>query len=260
MAQQNSDSNQLLRFMNTATTNIQEALGRPGKGKKVNHRKYIQKRLQPCKKCPRKTKAQLTTIPGRQPVATMLGSFQPSSSSSWATPTQQCTTPNEYDELFQLVSQPVPFSPPTLYNSRPTSAQEGFDPEIENLLSEFGLESPSQVSHYTDSSDSRKGSLVSLSSQVPESVMVTSHDYLPFSPHSDFSDLDDSPRNSSPVCIYSHNPSPSPPEYFYHQHITTASCEFLPTGSTSAVPVRPIGLDLPFTPSITEILELVSTP
>ena len=39
-------NNSLLSFMSEATTNLQQALSKQGKAKKVNHRKYINKRLQ----------------------------------------------------------------------------------------------------------------------------------------------------------------------------------------------------------------------
>lgn len=251
-----NDSNQLLRFMTTATSNIQEALNRQAKAKKVNHRKYIQKRLQRGAKQTKKPKPQIhsnaitNTFVGRQPVATM----PVIPSSSYWTPS---TANNDYDELLRLVSLPSTMSsscPPSLTCSRPSSCQEQCDPEIDSLLSEFGLDSPSQCSHYSDSAMvvNQRGSNWDL-------LGPTSVECLPFSPLSEFSDFDDSthssPRNPSPVCTY--YPTNQSPSSYYQQHVATASCEWLPpTCGPSVAPLPPSVL--PLTPSLTEILELVT--
>ena len=190
-----NDSNQLLQFVNTASTNIQarmqEAL--KGKAKKVNHRKYIQKRLQNGKPS-RKTATsklpttQTTSQVGRQPIASF-----------------SSITVSDCERLCQYVPSPKP-----LANTRQGS-QEQYDPEIDSILSEMGMypdlsmDSPSQSSLYSDTTDEVCRTFSNASSgslpQIP--------DYYAFSPNSDFSysDVDDSayssPRNASPICGYS---------------------------------------------------------
>ncbi len=270
-----TDSNELLKFMNTATSNIQVALGRPCKNKRVNHRNYLKKRLQ--NGGPKTTKKPKVTPAhsNRQPIAGLTPSSFPIYTES---------SKNEYDQFYQLFSQPSVFTHATVPQhttntiaySRPPSVQEELcDPEIESLLSEFGAESPSQCSLYGDSAStgsSRSGSLVCSSmcssTQLSLENMVVPNDYYVLSPPSDFSDFDESnyssPRNLSPVNnnnSYYTNVSPSPPVTYYH-HNLTASYDCIPTGSSSAVTLdRPNGLSLPYNPSITELIaELVSTP
>ena len=266
-------SNELLKFMNTTTSNIQEALGRSTtKTKKVNHRKYLEKRLQ--NRGPRQAKndkkAKLTSS-SRQPIAGGI-------SSSGARCLKQSIT-NEYDQLYQIVSQPstVFSSTSQLTYSRPPSVHDihdageaalaaaSCDPEIESLLSEFGVDSPSQCSLYSDSysrGTSSRGSLVS--SMCSSTSLSLDHgntvtgDWYAYSPPSDFSDFEDSsPPNSSPA--YYPAVSPSPPAMYYHQNLT-ASYDCIPTTGPLALE-RPNGLNLPYNPSITELIaELVSTP
>ena len=276
MAVTQTDSNGLLKFMNTAASNIQVAFGRPSKSKKVNHRKYLEKRLQP--KGPKTTKKS-KVAPGplpcsRQPIAGLTSSFP-----SNATHLYTESSTNEYDQLYRLVSQPSVFPPcstaavaavpNTFAYSRPPSVHdETRDPEIDSLLSEL-TDSP-QCSLYGDSSSagSSRGSLTSnvcsSANLSLENTLVTPSDYYVLSP-SDLSDFDESnyssPRNLSPVNAYYPNVSPSPPSTYFH-HNLTASYDCIPTGSSSAVTLdRPHGLSLPYNPSITELIaELVSTP
>lgn len=275
-----SNSNDLLKFMNTATSNIQEALGRSTKSKKVNHRKYLEKRLHRGPRTVKKSKptpVSISAICNRQPVAELIAV------ASNATTQQQYMQQNEYDQLYQLVTQPAAFpSTPTTFAaySRPPSAHEAdlCDPEIESLLSEF-VDSPSQCSLYGDSSSaggsSSRGSLVSgmcsSTSLSMENTLITPSDCYVLSPPSDFSDFDESnyssPRNPSPISAYHPPPSVSPPvatttgSMYYHRNLT-ATYDCIPTSSTSAVSHdRPNGLAVPYNPSISELLaELISTP
>ena len=270
-----NDSNDLLKFMNTTTSNIQEALGRQAKGKKVNHRKYIQKHLN--QRGPRSTKkskpsSNSSSMCGIQPIARIMSTPISLVTDS----TRQCaqSNQNEYDQLFQLVSQAPVYpieSPPVIY-SRPSSVQEEphYDPEIESLLSEFGVESPSQNSLYGDCSSaaSRRGSFtcVGSASTLDNSTLVSTNDGYVLSPPSEFSDFDESnyssPQNPSPVNSYYPSVSPSPPGSSCYHHNLTASYDCFPTVSTSAVPSRPNGISIPFSvnPSLNELLGLVSTP
>lgn len=289
MASRNN-SNELLKFMSTTTSSLQEALERSRtKPKKVNHRKYLEKRLQ---KGPRSTKkpkptantaSNVISLCGRQPVAGLTADRAPN-----ATQVSQQYIQNEYDHLYQIVSSPSVFptssSNHSFAHSRPPTP---YDPEIESLLSEFA-DSPSQSSLYGDSTSrgGSRGSLVSsmcssTSFSMENSLITQSESYV-----SDFSDFDESnyssPINPSPInACYStlsppspsRNPSPvnpgyrtvspaSPPDMFYC-HNLSATYDCIPTSSTFAVDRRPDGGLLPYNPSLTDIIdlvELVSTP
>lgn len=249
-----NDSNQLLRFMNEATFNIQEALSRQSNGKKVNHRKFIQKRLQRGGKTNKKAKQvtatsrphaapghQTTNATNRQPVAVL-----PPPTSYWST-----LPPTDVQQVYQSVPTCSNYAYSPYSNSRSQSLD--YDPEIESLLCEFGLDSPSQYSD-TAADASRSGSVAT----------TTWDSYLPTtSPPSDFSDIDDSayssPRNPSPVCYSNHQ---SPP--FFHQQVATGSCEWhqsvppVVSCPSSSLPPNYLSFNAAITPSLNEILELVT--
>lgn len=265
------DSNQLLHFLTTATSNLQEALSKPSNSKKVNHRKYIQKRLQKRDtKVTRKTKAQpsstapvaMTTTVRPQPVATM-----PLQSMS-----RQTVTNSSCKQLYHhLPTSSSSSSPPltsshSLSYSRPPSCPQTYDPEFESLLSEIFIDSPSR---YSDSTiDHRQHSL----SRQPSLNNLNWETYLPSdfipSPPSDFSDVDvedsahSSPRNPSPVYYHS-VPDPT----CYQQRVATASCEWLPSStncgpfsSTTIFPSSLLNVPTLAPSSLNEILEQLVTP
>jgi len=298
-------SNELLKFMTTTTSNIQEALGRSTKTKKVNHRKYLEKRLQ--NRGPRQVKnekkSKLTTTTSnavlysnRQPVAGLLPAAAPTASQQQSrivsSFVKQSQLPNEYDQLYSIVSSPPLFPA----NNSPSSSHGDVaataaccDPEIESLLSEFGVESPSQCSLYSEThsraTSSSRGSLVgsmcgssrtSPLQGADPSTMVTmttgGTDWYAYSPPSDFSDFEDSsPPNSSPAAAQQYYPtpvvSPSPPMSYYQQNLV-ASYDCIPSAGAVTTLTDPLvidsrpGLSLPYSnPSITELIaELVSTP
>lgn len=248
------NSNQLLHFLTAATTNLQEALSKPTNMKKVNHCRYIQKRLQkrdnkkisstnkksstPPTTVPKVTPTQTTPLNNARPhpVATL-----PHSSFYWQ-PSPINGYPTTYNAPSTAITPPLSNSPSSSLNSTATSgytsrpqSQPSYDPDFESLLTEIGLEtSPSpQYSDTTrgESSLSRQPSL----NTVHWETYLPPNEFIP-SPHSDFSDVDDS-AYSSPC-----NPSPiyypiqvcSPPNSVvtstttsYH-HVATGSCEWLP--------------------------------
>ena len=271
MSKSSNDSNQLLRFMNEATSNIQVALSRQGNGKKVNHRKFIQKRLQrnvntrslPAKKS-KPTSANTATAgtlsanhvmsnPAitRQPVATL-----PSTTPAYWQLSEQ-----------QIYHQPIPSTtvPSSIYQSSYTdspfysaSLSQDYDPEIDSLLYEFGLDSPS---HHSDIAvENRVSSAISQGSTTSSTAWEVPC-YQSTSPLSDFSDIEDStysayssPRNPSPVC-YSNSSSPQ----FCHQ-VATGSYEWSQMTYVPPVSSVPSSLSLNsmITPSLNDILELVT--
>lgn len=264
MAAQN-DSNGLLKFMTNATSSIQEAMGRSAKTKKVNHRKYLEKRIQGGPKKTKKPKTAISMYNTRQPIATLVPK---QSSQSYIQ-----TLENEYDQLFELVSPPSIFrSPKTSRNSYapPQNNRDDYQQqqEIETILSEFEADSPLQ-SLYSDSTSARNSidtTVCPSTNFSMENTLVTFNDGYVYSPSDDISDFDESnyssPRNPSPV--YHSNVSPTPPEMYQQHHNLTATYDYIPTTGTSyasIIPDRPSCLSLAsYNASITDILELVSTP
>ena len=238
------DSNQLLHFLTAATSSLQNALSQPSNGKKVNHRKYIQKRLQrntssgaKLRKTATKTatttpSAPVTTATGPrpQPVATAAATFaqQPV---YWQQPAPVPPTMTSAYEQYYLTPSSSPLvtsSLPSAYSSPAYSASYSRPPscplppphseedELENLLTEIGLSSSSDsninmlMSHppHTVSHPSVTMATTATAPQPPSSSLSTTslEAYLPSdSPLSDFSDIDDS------VCsAYSSPRNPSP--------------------------------------------------
>ena len=247
------NSNQLLHFLTAATSNLQSALSQPSNGKKVNHRKYIQKRLQrtngsnklrksnTTKTTSSTSTASVTTVTGPrpQPVATTAGSVTQQQPMYWQPPAMTSTYEQYY---FPPSSSPLPLS--SAYSSPPYSASYSRPPscpvpplsqeedELESLLTEIGLNSSSDPASNMMIPPPHSASHPSVSvATTSSSLSATSLDvYLPSdSPLSDFSDIDDSvcsayssPRNPSPVCYPSAAPSPH-----VQSRVATASCEWL---------------------------------
>ena len=245
-------SNPLLSFMSEATTNLQQALSKQGKRKKVNHRRYLIKRLKHEGKAsgasakPKTQQKPVAPAPASQlpPMTTNLPSWQP--------PSLPELPPLPAYDFYPRNEVPYP-SPPT--------AQE-FDPELEELLTEIGLDSPSQCSQYScvDSPASlTRGAVASQAaptSSLSYSTFLTSDlrdNHL--SPPSDFSDIDDSypsyPSSRSDSPAYQ-SPNQLPPSCSSHQ--VYGSCEWLPM---PAVPSHPA---VPVTPLLNELLGYYPVP
>lgn len=245
-------------------------MGRQAKTKKVNHRKYLEKRLQ---KGPKKTKKPktpanaLSMYNSRQPIATF-GQKQRSQSYF------QALENNEYDQLFDLVSPPSVFrSPKSSTNSSyapPQTIRDDYQQqqEIETILSEFEADSPQQ-SLYSDHASTRGSidtGICSSTSFSMENTLVTFNDGYVYSPSDDISDFDESnyssPSNPSP--IYHNTVSPTPPEMYQQpRQSLTATYDYTTGTSFASIPDRPSCLSLAsYNASITDILELVavSTP
>lgn len=277
MALQLNNCDQLLSFVAQTTNGIQEAFLKKRKGKHVNPRKFIQKRLnrgskpvrpqsKPAKQAAPSAPTNLDrhcVAPGVFPTMGAPCSWNQTSIPSAApspSPSYNCFTSYGYPKTTTAIT-PSNYSDICTY-SRPSSCQDEIDPELESLLSEFGLESP--PSQYTGSPSSsavsRSGSGVGF---LPSSTsfdailgtdLLSSEQQYPFSPRSDYSDIDDSayssPLNSSPAC----------PAY-YQQHMSSiASCEWLPIcSSTAAQPA--VRFTLPVdVPSHREIIDMLATP
>lgn len=252
---QNDPSNPLLSFMSEATTNLQQALSRPGKRKKVNHRRYLTKRLKQEGKTSTKPrplqKPAVPTAPANQlppALTTSLPSWEP------AFVPDLPPFPSFYPPQNEVAATPYPSPPP---------AQE-FDRELEELLSEIGLDSPSQSTQYAcvDSPASVTRGAVIASQAAPNSSLsyntYLSSDLLDnhLSPPSDFSDIDDSypsyPSSRSDSPAY-HSP-PNTLSLSYNNHQVYGSCEWLP------VPAAPSQPTAPMTPSLNELLGYYPLP
>ena len=274
MALQVNNCDQLLSFVAQTTNGIQEAFLKKKKGKHVNPRKFIQKRLnrgsKPVRPQNRPAKQAATSAatnldrhcvaPGVFPstgVLCSMGQTSIPSAASSPSPAYNCFAPYGYPET-TTIATPSSYSEVSTY-SRPSSCQDDIDPELESLLSEFELESPpssSPISCAVSRCESGVGFLPPTSTSFDAILvndLLSSEQQYPFSPCSDYSDIDDSayssPLNSSPAC----------PTY-YQQHMSgIASCEWLPTCSTTAAQPAPFTLPL-HVPSHREIIDMLSTP
>lgn len=280
MAIQLNNCDQLLSFVAQTTNGIQEAFLKKKKGKHVNPRKFIQKRLnrgskpvRPQNKPVKPAAVSAATnldrhcvAPGVFPGAGALcGSAQTSFplTAPSPSPSYNCFAASYGYPETSTIATPSSYSEVSTY-SRPPSCQDEIDPELESLLSEFGLESPPSSSHCTGSprstAVSRCGSGVGFlpTSTSFEAILGTdllsSEQQYPFSPCSDYSDIDDSayssPLTASPVC----------PTYLQQHMSGVASCEWLPTCSSfGAQPAVQFTLPV-HVPSHREIIDMLATP
>lgn len=274
MAFQSKNCDHLLSFVAHTASGVQEAFLKKGKGKHVNPRKFIQKRLNRGPKQVRPQKKHTKQLAATSAATSLdrhcvapgvsntraLCSWNQGSNTSAASPpssSYNCYSSYGYIETTTTTSS---YEHISTYG-HPPSCQDGIDPELESLLSEIGLESPQSCSTGSPScsSVSRCGSGVGLlpTSASFEAILGTdllsSEQQHPFSPHSDYSDIDDSayssPHNSSPVC----------PTYYQQQMSGVASCEWLPTcSSIAAQPAVPFTLPA-HVPSHSEIIDMLTT-
>ena len=237
-------NNSLLSFMSEATTNLQQALSKQGKAKKVNHRKYINKRLQHSGKNSRvsssKPKPQRASAPCAGQSTVGLPSWEPS-----------CVADippfSTYDYYQNTPSSGYSSTP---YPSPPTTTAQEFDPELEELLTEIGLESPSQSSQYSCVSSPASLTRGTAVSQAPSTSNLTynafmSADMLDNLP-SDLSDIDESYPSSRSVSPTYYSPRTASPLCTNHQ--LYGSYEWLP------MPVAPSQQSVPSSPSLNELL------
>lgn len=241
-------NNSLLSFMSEATTNLQQALSKQGKAKKVNHRKYITKRLQNGTKGTRGTSNKSKTQQQQKAAAPAVQpSLSASSLPSWEPPAVADLPAFPSYDFYQsppsngYTATPYP-SPPTT-----TATHQEFDPDLEELLTEIGLESPSHSSQYSCVSSPSSLTRGSAVCQAPSS---SGHGYNNFVPSdilenlpSDFSDIDESYPSSRSVSPTYYSPSP-----LCTNHQLYGSYEWLPI---PAVPTQP---PVPASPSLHELL------
>lgn len=264
-----SEASSLLNFVNVASSNIQQALGKTSKkGKKVNHRKYISKRVNTLPKRLGDSHGKAVRSTKSKP---FFGSALPKAESGVQLSAQLASQPWAQPATTAYTSERIYSCESSLYT--PVS----IDPELDNLLCEFGYESPRNLSRhssttvypeqpslenqvylaehpfspYSDCSDeppqnlSRRGSETTTAySQQPSlenQVYLGEH---PFSPHSDCSD--DSVYSSP--CSYANSPSAS-------CAVTTGCVEW--SASSSPHDVMPTVYDqgIPMTPTISQILD-----
>ncbi len=195
-------NNNLLTFVNNASSSIQDAMGKPPKKKRVvNVRKFVQSRVK------RLDNAAPKPIRGNRPKAThqlskpVSNVLSRGSSCTWPdirsstvsvvplsadreTTTHGCSTPHLTTQCNQRS-----FSSPDLFPAQPRCTQPAIDPELESLLSSL-TSSPDPLS--------RHGSFESLYTTNHLSARA-SPSYMPVSPFSDFSTDELDSAYSSPI-------------------------------------------------------------
>ena len=189
----------LLDFVNVASSNIQEALA-PKKKRNVNVRKFIQKRVKRLndkggKSSTTQTKTKSVLRATKPSAASLLHSVGSLSWPQLATPQTRALPTANYptsppSSTYSFASEP------SLYPS--TTDSKLIDPELESLLSEFGLESGSSTRRSSDSFRTSVSPCYTPQPSLENQVYLGEHPYSP--PNSDCSDdnFDDS-AYSSPV-------------------------------------------------------------
>lgn len=199
-----ASNNNLLSFVNSASSNIQEALGKPPKRRRnVNVRKFAENRLKrldgarkprcglPSSSSTKSKSAQPKPLPARHPAPS--NAIRPPFQHSYTWPE---TFPSPVSTPAFTTTNIIRYSEPLVCGS-----SQLMDPELESLLSEF--ESPALSRHGSHDS------VCTISSCTPPTTATTETPvYQPYSPYSDYSDEFDS-AYCSPVESARVNCSPS---------------------------------------------------